>query len=59
MRVLKQIKQYLYLTNNGTLEKPDQVIRLMHQINRIALLMFLFGIMIIASKWVVKMVLSL
>jgi len=54
MGVLKQIATYLYLKKKDP-ETPDsQWIKYMHGINRISLLLFLFALVVIVVKLVIK-----
>jgi hypothetical protein len=50
MGVFRQIGEYLYLRKKDPNAPDTQWIRYMHGINRISLLMFLFGIVILVYK---------
>ena len=50
MGVFKQIGEYLYLRKKDPNTPNTQWIRYMHGINRISLLMFLFGLIILMYK---------
>ncbi|MBS1732432.1 MAG: hypothetical protein JST02_03965 [Bacteroidetes bacterium] len=50
MGILKQVAEYLYLRKKDPDEKPTQWMKYMHGINRISILLFLVGLIIIAVK---------
>ena len=50
MSVLRQMAEYLYLRKKDPNAPDTQWIKYMHGINRISLLMFLVGLVILAVK---------
>jgi hypothetical protein len=50
MSVLRQMAEYLYLKKKDPDAPDTQWVRYMHGINRISLLMFLVGLIILAVK---------
>ena len=50
MSVLRQMAEYLYLRKKDPSAPDTQWIKYMHGINRISLLMFLVGLVILAVK---------
>jgi hypothetical protein len=50
MSVLRQMAEYLYLRKKDPNSPDTQWIKYMHGINRISLLMFLVGLIILAVK---------
>ena len=50
MGILRQLSEYLYLRKKEPGRPDTQWIRYMHGINRISLLMFLAGLVILAVK---------
>ena len=50
MSVLRQMSEYLYLRKKDPNAPDTQWIKYMHGINRISLLMFLVGLVILAVK---------
>jgi len=50
MGVLKQIAEYLYLKKRDPNEPRTQWMKYMHGINRISILLFLLGMIILAIK---------
>ena len=54
MGVLRQIGEYLYILKKDPGAPRSQWIKYMHGINRISLLMFLAGLIILAIKLIFK-----
>jgi hypothetical protein len=54
MGVLKQIGEYLYIRKRDPEQPRSQWLKYMHGINRISLIMFLVGLIILAIKLMVK-----
>jgi hypothetical protein len=54
MGVLKQLAEYLYLRKKDPNRPDSQFVKYMHGINRISLLMFLFALMVLFYKLVIK-----
>lgn len=54
MGVLKQLAEYLYLRKKDP-DRPDsQFVKYMHGINRISIMMFIFALIILFYKLVIK-----
>ncbi len=54
MGVLSQIAEYLYLKKKNPNAPDSQWVKYMHGINRISLIMFLIGLIILAVKLIRK-----
>lgn len=54
MGVLNQIAEYLYLKKKDPNAPDSQWVKYMHGINRISLIMFLIGLIILAVKLIRK-----
>jgi hypothetical protein len=54
MGVLKQLAEYLYLRKKDPNRPDSQFVKYMHGINRISLLMFLFALIVLFYKLVIK-----
>jgi hypothetical protein len=54
MGVLSQIAEYLYLKKKDPNTPDSQWVKYMHGINRISLIMFLIGLIILVIKLVTK-----
>lgn len=54
MGVLNQIAEYLYLKKKDPNAPDSQWVKYMHGINRISLIMFLIGLIILVVKLVIK-----
>jgi hypothetical protein len=54
MGVLRQMAEYLYLKKRDPNSPNSQWIRYMHGINRISLLLFIFAIIVLIVKLLVK-----
>ena len=54
MGVLNQIAEYLYLKKKDSNTPDSQWVKYMHGINRISLIMFLIGLIILVIKLVAK-----
>ncbi len=54
MGVLSQIAEYLYLKKKDPNAPDSQWVKYMHGINRISLIMFLIGLIILAVKLIRK-----
>ncbi len=55
MKFFNQIGQYLYLVKNEeTKEEESDMIRYMHGINRISLIMFLCGLIIVVMRNIMR-----
>ena len=54
MGVLKHLAEYLYLRKKDPNRPDSQFVKYMHGINRISLLMFLFALMVLFYKLVIK-----
>jgi hypothetical protein len=54
MGVLNQIAEYLYLKKKDPNTPDSQWVKYMHGINRISLIMFLIGLIILVVKLVIK-----
>ena len=54
MGVFRQIAEYLYLKKKDPNSPDSQWIRYMHGINRISLLLFIFAIIVLIIKLIVK-----
>jgi hypothetical protein len=54
MGVLRQMAEYLYLKKRDPNSPNSQWIRYMHGINRISLLLFIFAIIVMIVKLIVK-----
>lgn len=50
MKILDQLAEYLYLKKRDPSEKPSQWTKYMHGMNRISLMMFLVGLVVIVLK---------
>jgi hypothetical protein len=50
MGILNQVAQYLYLKKKDPNAPKSQFVRYMHGINRISILLFLAGLIILAVK---------
>jgi hypothetical protein len=57
MKAFKLIANYLYLSKKGETESENKMIRVMHRINRISLLLFLLGLMMMISKIITQAIL--
>jgi len=58
MKVYKLLADYLFLSKKIETESDNRTIRVMHRINRISLLLFLFSLMVMVSKMITQVVLS-
>ena len=54
MSVWKQIAEYLYLRKKDPDAKPTQWMKYMHGINRLSILLFLFSLLVIVIKLLLK-----
>jgi hypothetical protein len=54
MGVLKQLAEYLYLRKKDPNRPDSQFVKYMHGINRISILMFLFALIVLFYKLVIK-----
>lgn len=54
MSVIKQIATYLYLKKKDPNTPDSQWVKYMHGINRISLLLFIFAIIVILIKLILK-----
>ncbi|MFN8245992.1 MAG: DUF6728 family protein [Ferruginibacter sp.] len=54
MSVWKQIAEYLYLRKKDPDAKPTQWMKYMHGINRLSILLFLFALLVIVIKLLLK-----
>lgn len=54
MGVLKQLAEYLYLRKKDPNRPDSQFVRYMHGINRISILLFLFALIVLFYKLVIK-----
>ena len=54
MGVFKQMAEYLYLKKKDPNAPNTQWVRYMHGINRISLLLFLFAIVVLVVKLIIK-----
>ena len=54
MSVFKQIAEYLYLRKPDPNRPKTQWMKYMHGINRISILMFLFALIVLAIKLLMK-----
>jgi hypothetical protein len=54
MGVLRQMAEYLYLKKRDPNSPNSQWVRYMHGINRISLLLFIFAIIVLIVKLLVK-----
>lgn len=54
MGVLRQMAEYLYLKKRDPNSPNSQWVRYMHGINRISLLLFIFAIIVLIVKLIVK-----
>jgi hypothetical protein len=54
MGVLKQLAEYLYLRKKDPNRPDSQFVKYMHGINRISILMFLFALIILFYKLVIR-----
>jgi hypothetical protein len=54
MGVLKQLAEYLYLRKKDPNRPDSQFVKYMHGINRISILMFLFALIVLLYKLVIK-----
>jgi hypothetical protein len=50
MRILNQIAEYLYLKKKDSDRPHSKFVKYMHGINRISILLFLLGLIILAIK---------
>lgn len=58
MKAFKLIADYLYLSKKEETESENKMIRVMHRINRISLLLFLLGLMMMFSKIITQVILG-
>jgi hypothetical protein len=54
MSILRQIGQYLYIVKKNPNEANTQWMKYMHGINRISILLFLFAMVVILVRVVLK-----
>jgi hypothetical protein len=54
MSILRQIGEYLYIVKRNPNEPKTQWIKYMHGINRISILLFLFAMIVIVVRMVLK-----
>jgi hypothetical protein len=54
MGVLKQVAEYLYLKKKDPNDKPTQWMKYMHGINRISILIFLFCMVVIIVRFIIR-----
>ncbi|MFY7965720.1 MAG: DUF6728 family protein [Chitinophagaceae bacterium] len=50
MGILRQIAEYLYIKKRDPKEEPTQWTKYMHGINRLTIIIFLFGILFLLFK---------
>lgn len=54
MGVLKQMAEYLYIRKKDPNANPTQWMKYMHGINRISILLFLFALVVILVKAILR-----
>jgi hypothetical protein len=54
MSILRQIAEYLYLKKKDPNANPTQWMKYMHGINRLSILLFLFAILVIIIRLLLK-----
>jgi hypothetical protein len=54
MGVLKQLAEYLYLRKKDPNRPDSQFVKYMHGINRISILMFIFALIVLFYKLVIR-----
>lgn len=54
MGVLKQLAEYLYLRKKDPNRPDSQFVKYMHGINRISILMFIFAMIVLFYKLVIR-----
>ncbi|HNP54201.1 MAG TPA: hypothetical protein PKK69_06275 [Ferruginibacter sp.] len=54
MSILRQIAEYLYLKKKDPNANPTQWMKYMHGINRLSILLFLFAIVVIIIRLLLK-----
>lgn len=54
MSIWKQIAEYLYLRKKDPNANPTQWMKYMHGINRLSILLFLFALLVIVLKLLLK-----
>ncbi len=58
MKIFNLIADYLFLSKKNETETDNSTIKAMHRINRISLLLFLLGLVMMVSKMITQAVLS-
>ncbi len=54
MGILKQIGQYLYIVKKDPNDKSTQWMKYMHGINRLSILLFLFAMIVLVIKLLLR-----
>lgn len=54
MGMLRQIAEYLYIKKRDPNAPHTQWLKYMHGINRISILLFLFAIIVLIIRWLMK-----